>query len=189
MVSLLGRSGKVGRQFANRAAEEALDVAEHVNFVRSDDVEHHAVLDVTGRAGETVKQQGSEASAPKDVAGFQLPLLRAGAQSKDVPVHVIFDSARHVKVDEQGYLPYIAQTATERVVHDEDALRRLPVPARRSRAELGDDLLTRGLTHVLVQSQGFDAVAGAELVRDSLDRIDRSGVDNLRGGSSHGQLE
>jgi hypothetical protein len=104
-------------------------------------------------------------------------------------VHVVFDGARHVKVDEQGYLPYIAQTATERVVHDEDALGRLTVPARRGRAELGDDLLTRGLTHVLVQSQGFDAVAGPELVSDSLDGIDRRSVDDLRGGRSRGQLE
>lgn len=104
-------------------------------------------------------------------------------------MHVIFDSARHVKVDEQGYLPYIAQTATERVVHDEDALRRLTIPTRRSRAELGDDLLTRGLTHVLVQSQGFNAVAGSELVGDSLDGINRRGVNNLLGGSCRGQLQ
>lgn len=104
-------------------------------------------------------------------------------------MHVVFDGARHVKVDEQGYLPYIAQTATERVVHDEDALGRLTVPARRSRAELGDDLLTRGLTHVLVQSQGFDAVAGPELVSDGLDGINRRRVDNLRRRSSRGQLE
>lgn len=70
--SLLGRSGKVGRQFADRAAEKALDVAEHVDFVRSDDVEHHAVLVVAGRAGETFENRIQKRQL-RDVAGFQAP--------------------------------------------------------------------------------------------------------------------
>lgn len=73
------RSGKVGRQFADRAAEKALDVAEHVDFVRRDDVQHHAVLVVTGRAGETLRTGFTRVRKKKDVAGalqVQLSLER-----------------------------------------------------------------------------------------------------------------
>lgn len=94
-------------------------------------------------------------------------------------MNIVFDCARHVKVDHERYLPDVAQTAAEGIVHYEDALRRLAGPTRGGGPELGDDLLTRRLAHVLVQREGFDG-ASAELVSDRLDGIDRSGKDDLQ---------
>lgn len=97
-------------------------------------------------------------------------------------MNVVLDRARHIKIDDERHLADVAEAAAERVVHDENPLRRLASPARRSRAELGDDLLSSVLAHVLVQREGIDR-ASAELVRDRFDRVDGRREDDLEDGA------